>query len=117
MDRKIWTTPFGLTLMIGSALALIAGYAYGTNVISVEENGYNAALSLDNLSEPIDENMLIEANREPVTEVPVRDSGPPASPPPAESSEKGVEVPDLVPVEPDESDEPPVEVINESGND
>ena len=117
MDRKIWTTPFGLTLMIGSALALIAGYAYGTNAIFVEENAYNLALGSDNFSGTMEENLLIEANREPVTEVPVRDSGPPASPPPAESSEKGVEVPDLVPVEPDESDEPPVEVINESGND
>ena len=117
MDRKMWTTPFGLTLMIGSALALIAGYAYGTNAVFVEENAYNAALGADNFSGTMDENLLIEANREPVTEVPVRESGPPSSPSRAESSEKDVEVPDVVPAEPDEPDEPPVEIINESDND
>jgi hypothetical protein len=117
MDRKIWTTPFGLALMIGSALALIAGYAYGTNAVYVEENVYNAAVGPDNLSDALDENLLIDANREPAAEIPVRQSETPASAPPSEPSEKQVEVPDTVPVEPDEPDEPPVETVNESGGD
>lgn len=117
MDRKMWTTPFGLTLMIGSALALIAGYAYGTNAVFVEENAYNAALGADNFSGTMDENLLIEANREPVTEVPVRESETPAFPPPAAPREKDMVDRVVVPAEPDEPDEPPVEIINESEND
>lgn len=116
MDRKIWTSPFGLALIIGSALALIAGYAYGTNAVYVDSNAYNAALSPDNFSGVMDENLLIEENREPATEASAPRSNPPPSPSPSESREKDAEVPDAVPAEPVEPDEPPVEIVNESEN-
>ena len=115
MDRKIWTTPFAIALMGGSALALVAGYAYGTNAIAVEENGYNAVIGLDNMAQPLDENLLIEANREPVTQVPVR-TDTPAPPPPVDTREKVDEVPDVAPAEQAEPDEPPEVTVNESGD-
>ena len=113
MDRKIWTRPFTIALMGGSALALVAGYAYGTNAIAGEETGYNAVVALDNMAQPLDENLLIEANREPVTEVPVR-TGTPASPAPVDTRVKPAEVPDDAPPEPAEPDEPAVVTVNES---
>lgn len=116
MDRKIWTTPFGLALTGGSALALIAGYAYGTNGLYVEANAYNSTIALDNAMVPLDENLLIDANREPVTEIPARESGP-SSAPPVQPPETESEPPEDSPPEPEQPDEPPVETVNESGND
>ena len=115
MDRKIWTTPFGLALMIGSALALVAGYAYGTNAISVEANAYNSIVELDNVSGTLDENLLIDANREPVAEAPVRQPETKSAPPQAETREEETGPPDAAAPEPEEPDEPSVETVNEAG--
>ena len=116
MNKNVWTTPFGLTLLIGSGLALIAGYAYGTNILSVEGNGYNAALGLENFSEASDENLLIEANREPAADA-VRASEEPTSSEPIETGDREAEVPVVAPPEPAIPDEPQVETVNESDED
>ena len=115
MDKKVWTTPFGLALIIGSALALIAGYAYGTNVVSLDSNGYNAMAGPDNFSGTLDENLLIEDPSGPATATRLPKPDTPAAPSPAEPKEKEAEGPDIVPAEPVE--EPPVEITNEADND
>ena len=115
MRRNVWTTPFGLALLIGSGFALILGYAYGRNVVSVPQTDYNSALGFENMSGPTDENLLIDANREPATSEPVRTRENEAPAPAVDTRVKEVEVPAVTLPEtdaPDEADAPPA---NESG--
>jgi hypothetical protein len=117
MRRNIWTTPFGLAFMIGSAFALVAGYAYGRNFVSVAVTDLNVAEGYDNMSAPTDENLLIEANREPAASEPIRpreDERPAQATDRQEREAEVVDVPIAEPDRPAEADEP---AINESEQD
>lgn len=80
-----WKTPFGIAFIFGCALSALLGFVAGQAMRNSPED---YSTTLNNAAEmELDENALIEANREPVEELPTAPAPAPepkAAPPPAE---------------------------------